>query len=166
MSEELCYRFLLLQEKAKRLADYHTANFIWASLLDCALDVSDRKIKFLWESDQPDDVDDYYALAVISDSLRTACIPSPLLKKKYRKAFYFTAEKIDRKIHQRSWRHLQAIPSFDVLENELQEIKRELTLIFPEHQSAVEKYLDLSKMKENSSPAELWEIFKEDKEEE
>lgn len=72
-----------LIERAKNLGNYQLANAAFAVLIDRALDVSSRKLRFEWEPHENsyDRESIYYDLFRISDGLRTACIPAPLLSK-------------------------------------------------------------------------------------
>lgn len=88
-------------DEAKSLKVYSIANAAWCVLLDKSLDKSFKEIQFLYED--AGDEGDYYDLATISDGLREACIPIPLLKPNIVKAFKEMSQKIDRKEHCRQY---------------------------------------------------------------
>lgn len=64
-------------KKAKKLGSYSLANLAFAALVESVIDW-ESAIHFKWIA-SPDD-DEYYDLFVISDGIREACIPTPLLR--------------------------------------------------------------------------------------
>jgi hypothetical protein len=132
-------------EKAKNVKSFDLANLAFATLLDEALN-HPKELKFLWESDSCGDWRayspslNYYDLAVISDGIRSACIPAPLLRDKYAKAFMSMSEIIDRKEHNRllGWDAFDKLP---YLEAYLQSLLDELLADFPNAIALGEKYL-------------------------
>jgi hypothetical protein len=75
-------RLFQIIDKAKDLGSYPLANAAFAALADHALD-NEEQLHFVWEYSQTKcrEEDLYYDLLFISDGLREACIPAPLLKK-------------------------------------------------------------------------------------
>ncbi len=74
-------------KKAKKLGSYSLANLAFAALIESVMDW-ESAIKFKWmvapsaADEDYDDIEDgiYYDLLVISDGIREACIPAPLLR--------------------------------------------------------------------------------------
>jgi hypothetical protein len=132
-------------EESKNVKCFDLANLAFAVLLDEALN-HPKELKFLWESDSCGDWRayspglNYYDLAVISDGIRSACIPAPLLLDKYAKAFMSMAEIIDRKQHNRllDWESFEKIP---VLEIYLQALLGRLLQVCPSAIALGQKYL-------------------------
>jgi hypothetical protein len=70
-----------LIDTAKDLGSFSLANTAFAVLLDKALDLDENVFQLFWDKSRGNDDDDiYYDLLVVSDGLREACIPAPLLK--------------------------------------------------------------------------------------
>lgn len=92
-------------DSAKNLGAYAIANLAFACLLEKSMELDD--LKFLWETQDnenwelynPDD--NYYDIAVITDGLRSACIPAPLLRDDIAKGFMSRSEIVERREHNR-----------------------------------------------------------------
>lgn len=135
--------------RAKSLGTYATANLAFACLLDKAID--SEGYKFYWEGENgfrcyahPNCLEDsYYDLAVISDGLREACIPVPLLKEGVAKAFLQLVGKegfIWRREHNRQRVRLVSIK---LLQSEIDELNQKILGAFPNAHNLERKYLVL-----------------------
>jgi hypothetical protein len=94
-------------DSAKKLGSYAIANLAMACLLEEALD-RPHQVKLLWETEYCNENWElyspnlnYYDIAVISDGIRSACVPAPILKDNVAKAFMSLATLVDRYDHKR-----------------------------------------------------------------
>lgn len=122
-----------LIESAKTVGSYSLANAAFAVLLDKSLDVSQKKIKFFWETEGDDDF--YYDLAVISDGLREVCIPAPLLR--FPKAFKSLSVEIERRVHDRRFKEI----SLPQAKKDLTRIKEQIIEISPNVQELINTHI-------------------------
>lgn len=93
--------FSIINE-AKSLAAYDLANIAFAALIDEALD--NEWYQLIWESNENhpnqwrhyDQLNTYYDLFTISDGLRRACIPAPILRHNVAKALMSLSKEEDK----------------------------------------------------------------------
>lgn len=148
--EQLTFLFKII-EAAKNVGCYKIANTAFACLLNLALDRDDLKI--IWESQDNSQEDEwenvephsYYDLVVISDGLRDACIPVPIIRPGYQKSCFLDAKERgnfwDIRYHHRSDRRC--------LPGQKEYLEQMLVGAFSNCQELADKYLDLTKSREN-----------------
>jgi hypothetical protein len=124
--------------KAKDLGSYRIANLAFSCLIDLALDL-EKELHFIWEKSQGNDEEDiYYDLLVISDGIRSVCIPAPILKK----PLVFRSlckEEEDKEEHNRSIKEWILEVHF---EEEIGAMFQQILGIFPNALELREKYLE------------------------
>lgn len=115
--------------KAKDLGSYSIANLAFSCLIDLALDL-EKELHFVWEKSPGNDDDDiYYDLLVVTDGIRSACIPAPLLDKPL--VFRSLCKKeVEKKYHHRNYDHLLKMTEEDV-KNEVQKLVQKLFEVLP-----------------------------------
>lgn len=141
---ELTFLFKIIDD-SKNVGCFKTANLAFACLLNLAL--VRKELKIIWES--YDNSQEYewenveftcfYDLVVISDGLRDACIPVPLIRPWYQKACFLNAKERgnfwEKRVHQRN--------IGKCLPGQEEYLESKLLQVFPNCQELAEEYLDL-----------------------
>lgn len=124
-----------LINQAKSIGSYALANLAFAVLIDVALD-NEKSLSLEWEGDSKDSNDYYYDLLVITDGLRSACIPAPLLKspKRFRSICNRETEK--------RWHQRRGVILGGDIKKEAEKILNEILKAFPDAYVMHAKYLD------------------------
>lgn len=125
-----------LVNQAKSIGSYALANLSFAVLIDLALD-NEKSFSFEWEGDSNDPDDYYYDLLTITDGLRSACIPAPLLKNP--KAF---REICDRETEIK-WHRRRGIVLKGGISKEAEKILNEILVLSPNAYALCKRYLDV-----------------------
>lgn len=149
--EQLTFLFKIIDD-AKNVGSYQISNLAFACLLNLALDRDDLKI--IWESsdnsleDEWENVEpySYYDLVVISDGLRDACIPVPIIRPGYQKSCFLDAKERgnfwERRVHERNVG--KCFP------RQKEYLEEKLLEVFPDCRELAGRYLDLTQSQEGS----------------
>lgn len=159
-------------ESSKKLGSYALANLAWGCLLELSLD-EDKALKWVWETQEEqtewrlyNSTLNYYDLAVITDGLRSACIPAPILKDEHAKKFMKLATPKWKEEHNRQ----VDAKKFLVAEQELSQLFQKLMEDYPNAWELAEKYFEepilldfdeaAKKLKERWLSIKQWETYK------
>ena len=123
-------------DRAKNLSSYSVANLGFVALANAALD-KEESLFLVWETCFEEDI--YYDLLVVSDGLRSACIPAPLLAKP--NAWRSICKKeIPKQHHDRNIEGIAVMSDFEIKTN-LNSLLKTILTITPDCQSLANKYL-------------------------
>ncbi|MCD8487877.1 MAG: hypothetical protein LRZ84_14365 [Desertifilum sp.] len=122
-------------DTAKNLGNYPLANAAFACLMELSLDC-DRELEIRWESEDPEGefLWDYYDILVISDGLRSACIPVPLITN--RLVWRSLAKIVDRVEHDRN------LVEWVDPKPQLTHLRDQLLKLYPNAQELAHKHLE------------------------